>query len=451
MRQPFYVVAMMVGITACQGGTEGGDPDESRALAEATTDAFVLRGSLAYRGAGVTADDPVPVQFTLTNSSDHAFDALTWHTPIDASNSNVFHVEKDGEAVAYTGRLVLRANPSADDYVHLEPGESRTWTIDIGELYDLAVPGRYRVALEDEAQRVRLHSAERADASPVTVARVKTSEVWIDVVEPRRSRVTRAIAGAFSSAPTNTFNNCSSSRRSAAAAARVAGRDLADSARFDMLDSGSRSPIRYQHWFGPWQATRYQDVMQNYGAIVLALGFGPIEFTCSPPECQSNWVAFVHPNQSDRIFLCNPFFDPPVPGGFSRAGVLIHEVSHYDDGVGADDFSGSEERCVHPGHPGRALRNAECYRLFAENTPFLSMSSENPPAPVCEIADDCDNDQFCIAGQCVIGPKACKTDEDCGPGAMCVPTARVSQIACIPGDGCPTPPTPHPAKECRLF
>ena len=66
-----------------------------------------------------------------------------------------FVVERDGEPVAYQGRMVKYAPPSADDFLTLAPGQARTVSVDLGALYDFSQPGTYTVRLRAAAQEAR--------------------------------------------------------------------------------------------------------------------------------------------------------------------------------------------------------------------------------------------------------------------------------------------------------
>ena len=59
-------------------------------------------------------------------------------------------------------------------------------------------------------------------------------------------------------------------------------------------------------------------------------------------------------------------------GTDSRAGTLIHEMSHFNAVAGTDDhvYGQSSARSLAISNPADALDNADNHEYFAENTPF---------------------------------------------------------------------------------
>ena len=103
--------------------------------------------------ASLPQGEPVEVRFTLTNRSETSLYVLRWYTPLEGLYGDIFRVERDGEPVPYNGPLVMRGDPTGDDYVYLDPGESVSATVDltaVGEndvpAYDFSKPGRYTIA-----------------------------------------------------------------------------------------------------------------------------------------------------------------------------------------------------------------------------------------------------------------------------------------------------------------
>jgi len=439
-----FAMAAAVGVTAC----EVGEPVDVEAPVDSVDDGaaepVVVRSALAHDGAGLAAADRVEVTFTLENPSDRPIDLLRWGTPLDAGNSNAFVVDRDGAAIAYTGRLVLRGAPSPRDYVHLEPGESRSWTVDIGDLYAFEEPGRYRVSMRSGALRAR------------------SAAIAIDLLEPRvlPQLVRDAKSAVPIAAASNTFHGCSSTRRTQLGAARTAARALADESWDTLLRSTSPHPPRYEEWFGLLTSSRYTFVRSAFRAISDTLHMQSFDFHCGDILCDQNptWIAFVQGFFPYHVHLCQPFWDLPSTGSLSRAGALLHEVSHFDAVADTHDHAYGAADCagLALGDPSGATHNADSYRLFAENIPFLPMGDPPPPATHCETADDCQNGQFCIQSTCRRGPIPCDDHTDCGPGAFCPesalssPGSTMSLAPCL-GDGCPPPPPPPPIRHCELY
>jgi len=78
--------------------------------------------------------------------------------------------------------------------------------------------------------------------------------------------------------------------------------------------------------------------------------------------------AYVYPNDDQTIYLGEPFADAPATGRDSRAGTLIHEVSHFDSVEGTDDHAYGEHDCAALALLGAdALDNADNFEYFVED------------------------------------------------------------------------------------
>lgn len=115
-----------------------------------TADTTAVQGRLDV-GLGLS-DDPLAgstlVRAWFENSTSAPVQILLWNTPIEPRlSADVFDVRRDGEPVDYLGRLVKRGEPSASDWITLEPGARRMAEVDIAEAYDLSIPGAYTVSL----------------------------------------------------------------------------------------------------------------------------------------------------------------------------------------------------------------------------------------------------------------------------------------------------------------
>ena len=76
--------------------------------------------------------DIVKIQFTLTNDSDVDLYVLKWYTPLEGIGGQIFRVERDGQAVPYTGILAMRGDPTPEGYQLLEAGQSASASVTPG-------------------------------------------------------------------------------------------------------------------------------------------------------------------------------------------------------------------------------------------------------------------------------------------------------------------------------
>lgn len=205
------------------------------------------------------------------------------------------------------------------------------------------------------------------------------------LLEPRRAQLAPGPTPEVGGAPPSQaaqkvlsgFSGCSSAREGELIVARLRAEELARGAKAAVagLPEGQRpSAARYSEWFGAYDAGRYATVAQHYQAIEDAVSTKPVTFDCS---CTNNYYAYVYATQPYKIYLCNAFWSAPVLGTDSRAGTLIHEISHFNVVSATDDhvYGQSGSRNLASTDPGKAIQNADSHEYFAENTPPTAMGT----------------------------------------------------------------------------
>ena len=79
----------------------------------------------------------------------------------------------------------------------------------------------------------------------------------------------------------------------------------------------------------------------------------------------------MYPTQPYKIYLCGAFWSAPLTGTDSRAGTLVHEMSHFNVVAGTDDWAYGQTaaKALAISDPVKAVDNADSHEYFAENTP----------------------------------------------------------------------------------
>ncbi|MFT4636565.1 MAG: peptidyl-Lys metalloendopeptidase [Chitinophagales bacterium] len=99
--------------------------------------------------------------------------------------------------------------------------------------------------------------------------------------------------------------------------------------------------------------------------------------------CEDNedFFAAVSPSNPYDIFLGKAFWSAPRSGTDSKAGTIIHELSHFNILGGTVDnvYGQSAARSLARNNPSSAINNADNHEYFAENTPLLSMPTAEVP------------------------------------------------------------------------
>ena len=75
--------------------------------------------------------------FTITNQTAATQQVLSFDTPLDGIEADIFQVERDGIPVAYTGMIVKRAAIGADDYLAIGAGQTLSASVDLASSYDM--------------------------------------------------------------------------------------------------------------------------------------------------------------------------------------------------------------------------------------------------------------------------------------------------------------------------
>ncbi|CTP85977.1 protease [Xanthomonas translucens pv. arrhenatheri] len=308
------------------------------------------------------------VAVTVRNSGERVARVPKWELPLGELDASLFEVQRDGRAVDYVGRLVKRAAPRAEDFVTLQQGEARHAQIDLGNAYDLSRSGNYTITLNASLQYAAFADGarmQRADSQPQTLSSAPLT-LWLD----GRGRALRNELMAGPQAVVNGINyaSCSSSQISTIGSAVNSARTYSQNAK-TYLNGGSTG-ARYTSWFGAYNASRYSTASSNFVNIDAAIdqNNGQITINCG---CSESSYAYVSPNQPYQIYVCNAFWSAPLTGTNSKAGTLIHEMSHFSVVAGTSDYAygQSAARSLASSNPARAVKNADNHEYFAENSP----------------------------------------------------------------------------------
>ncbi len=333
--------------------------------------------SLSMDRTALSTADGVNVRFTLTNQGADDLLVLKWKTPLAGFDDDLFIVERDGERVAYTGRLVKRAAPRPSDYVRIPAGESASVTFDLSAVYDMRKPGNYTVRyaaagidfVHEDFQKgltaVGTFDALESQTVDLTLSGKDLSgtKIGISLPAPHPGR-----------ALTPTYLNCSNGNITSIGSALTNAQNYAtESYNFLVgLPTASRATdARYVTWFGAYTSSRYSTVQSHYNSLKNAFSGQTFQLDC---DCASDntLYAFVYANQPYHVHLCGAFFAAPATGTDSKAGTLVHETSHFTVVAGTNDNAYGQTACkkLATKNPTKAVANADSHEYFAENNPF---------------------------------------------------------------------------------
>lgn len=314
------------------------------------------------------------VEISITNTGKQTVRLPKWQLPNDEFDAKLFSISYNGAPVAYEGKMVKRGVPVAADFAILQPGQTYRRTVDLSAGYDLSRTGQYVVTFRAPLQhastsdRVMLHQANGLPMS----AQSAPLQLWVDGIDQLGgTKLAAAKKPVGPSAVVNGVNyvGCTTARTSSAGQAVVQARAYAENAK-GYLNGGTVGP-RYTTWFGAYTSSRYSTARSHFQAIDTALdqNNGQITINCG---CTSSAYAYVYANQPYQIYVCNAFWNAPLTGTDSKAGTLVHEMSHFTVVAGTDDhaYGQSAAKSLATSNPTNALDNADNHEYFAENTPF---------------------------------------------------------------------------------
>lgn len=305
----------------------------------------------------------VVIHVTISNASDHPVRVLKWFTPAEDVEEALFAVSVDGAPVSYLGPVYKRPAPKGEDYLSLKAGESLTRDVDLAAYYDFSVTGTYAVHYEvvspdlyTEKGDGLLKRADRMTSNEVTFWVKGQPGSAVDPISPL------AVTGSTS------YNKCTSSQQSTLVSARSQASTYSADA-YSYLGSNKQG-ARYTTWFGLYNSSRYSTATSHFSAIKTAMDSAPVTFDCG---CKKNYYAYVYPARPYVIYLCRVFWAAPLTGTDSKAGTLIHEMSHFNAVASTNDYvygqSGAKSLAI--SDPNKAVNNADNHEYFAENTPAL--------------------------------------------------------------------------------
>jgi len=354
MRRTSFFAAVAVALAALFTGPRAGAQAQ---------DAAELTAALAIDTWHHELTDDITITFTLTNTGAGSAHVLRWQTPLAGIEADIFAVTVDGEPVPYVGRLIKRAAPEAEDWVELGPGQSVSATFDLSSAYDLTRGGEYAVRYRTELQAADDVEPPESpgDGEEASENRLESNEVrmWVEGGNP--TPVPEVEPDYFGGT-----TNCTNTQKSKLATALTNATSMSTKA-YNQLVSPGNSAL-YRTWFGAYTSARLATVKSHFSAIKTALASKPITFDCG---CTGNYYAYVYPTQPYKIYVCKAFWTAPATGRDSRAGTVVHEVSHFNVVAKTQDYvyGAAAAKNLALTSPTKAVKNADNHEYFAEDQP----------------------------------------------------------------------------------
>ncbi|HVF33696.1 MAG TPA: M35 family metallo-endopeptidase [Candidatus Saccharimonadia bacterium] len=311
------------------------------------------------------------VRISMTNTSGEAVRVLKYQTPFFGVEADLFDVSLGKDDVEYVGMLAKRGIPSADDFMTFAAGERRSAVVELAKFYEFGTSGQYAIRYDTVLQGAAVGNApiekragvpERLQSPPIALW-VDGADIYVDPATEPSFGLGVKVGG-----PTPAFVKCTVDQQSQLHTALESARGYSEGSK-NYMNAG-QATARYTTWFGAYTAGRFATVDSHFEQIDSALDLQTMTFDCG---CKKSYYAYVYPSQPYRIYFCRAFWSAPNTGTDSRAGTIIHEVSHFDVVANTDDVvygqAGAKNLAI--SDPDGAVRNADSHEYHAENTPVL--------------------------------------------------------------------------------
>jgi peptidyl-Lys metalloendopeptidase len=359
-------------------------------VSDNNNDIAELSVSLELNSLQYKAKDRQNLKFTLTNGSNERVNVLKWHTPLEGIKDDIFGVKKQEESALYLGKIVKRGLPKPQDYVTLDPKGSISTNFDLDDVYDISQAGNYSVEfvsplLDVGKEEPTALAAKLSETRDFTPKRIRSNVVEFELIEDRNPRLSKGVELEFSerlaAVEVPAFNNCSTNQQDLLEDSLSEAEQYAiesDRSLSSTSPSNRAGSARYKEWFGIYLEQRYNTITSNFDKILDVLTNKRITFNCTcEVDDPDNTFAYVFPARPYEIFLCSLFWNGPLTGTDSKAGTIIHELSHFYVVAGTTDRGGlygqESSRRLARNNPEKAITHADCHEYFAENTPPLRM------------------------------------------------------------------------------
>lgn len=313
--------------------------------------------------------EAINLRFTLTNPTAESLWVAGWMLPSADMDNQLFTVKRDGEPVTYLGILAKRAAAMAEEWIEIKAGQSYTVTFDPTADYDMSGKGQYSVEFRVRNLEVRT-KAPRAAMNPDTNL-LMAKPIDADTVAHGKAGVAPAKTELFyEGAPAEAlplaqemtiiggYTKCTTTQKATFATAH-ANATLISGLAVNAVGTGT-----FTKWFGTNSAA---SVKPHYVAINDAFANKSVTYDCSCKKPST--YAYVYPTQPYKIYVCGAFWNAPMLGRDSKAGTLVHEMSHFKVVVGTSDYvygaSGAANLAIT--NPAQAFMNADNHEYFAED------------------------------------------------------------------------------------
>ncbi|QRV73316.1 peptidyl-Lys metalloendopeptidase [Ceratobasidium sp. AG-Ba] len=255
-----------------------------------------------------------------------------------------------GIMLKYSPESALRYD-NESNFVVLTPGKSFKISHHLAGAYDFTRSGPGKYEYIDKSGKLSAITAATHSRNLNVTGKLFASK---SIEHQQGGLVARAIG----------YVGCSSAQQTQIATAATTANSYVDESIRYLAGISSGTP-RYTTWFGPFTSSGFTIVKSIYAKIGTDATSTTYDCTCTDPSV----YAYVYPSTAGRMYLCGAFWSASNSGHDSRAGIIIHEQSHFTVNGGTNDSPyGQFDPKSFAALP---IMSADSYQYFAENTPPL--------------------------------------------------------------------------------
>ncbi|CAE6525432.1 unnamed protein product [Rhizoctonia solani] len=301
---------------------------------------------------------------SVTNVEDFTVTAIVKNTGTETLKLLKDPRSFTGMFLKYSPEAVVKKN-NATSFTTLAPGQTFEITHSLAGIYNFTNTGAGDFKLDTVSNVFQYIDASGSLATIEASTESKKVGVTGKLVSTRG--LPKVAARSLSKRVS--YVGCSSSQQSQIASAVTAANNYV-SAATSYLNGISSGTTRYTTWFGTYDSGRASTVRSHFSLI--GTDASSVTYDCS--TCSVDAMAYVYADEPSRIYFCGSYWSVPITGTDSKAGTIIHELSHFTVNGGTDDIAYGQTlaKNLAKSNPSQAIMNADSHEYFAENDPALA-------------------------------------------------------------------------------
>jgi hypothetical protein len=143
---------------------------------------------------------------------------------------------------------------------------------------------------------------------------------------------------------------------------------MLEKAKADLAKWDNTTQTRFKRWFGATDEAARKRMSERVDKEIAQIDKMTVANFQPAEPGEEDCYAYVYPNDDTKVYLGDDFAPAPATGPDSKAGTLVHEMSHYDTVGGTEDHAYGQGPCkaLAKQDPPKAQSNADSFEYFVE-------------------------------------------------------------------------------------